>query len=179
VISTKGRVILITGVMASGKSTVAQALAERLPRSVHLRGDIFRRMIVHGQAEMRAELSEEAAQQLQLRYDIAVEVARRYAKAGFTVVYQDIILGHKLAEVSAAFGDVDVTVVVLAPDLTAIAKRESDRGKRGYGSRAEMAKFDRVLREETPKIGLWLDTTHLTVGETVDAILEHVNVANA
>ena len=45
-------IILITGNMAAGKSTVAQALAERLPMSVHLRGDRFRRMIVNGQAEM-------------------------------------------------------------------------------------------------------------------------------
>ena len=44
------RIFLITGLMASGKSTVAQVLAERLPRSVHLRGDAFRRMIVNGQS---------------------------------------------------------------------------------------------------------------------------------
>lgn len=45
-------IIVITGVMASGKSTVAQALAERLPNSVHLRGDVFRRMIVNGEAKI-------------------------------------------------------------------------------------------------------------------------------
>lgn len=33
-------VVLVTGVMASGKSTVAQALAERLPRAAHVRGDL-------------------------------------------------------------------------------------------------------------------------------------------
>ncbi|MDQ0761187.1 putative kinase [Streptomyces canus] len=44
-------VVLVTGVMAAGKSTVAQALAERLPRAAHVRGDVFRRMIVSGRAE--------------------------------------------------------------------------------------------------------------------------------
>ena len=44
-------VILVTG-QAAGKSTVAQLLAERLPRSVHLRGDVFRKMIVSGGAGM-------------------------------------------------------------------------------------------------------------------------------
>jgi dephospho-CoA kinase len=39
-------IVLITGIQADGKSTVAQMLAERLPRSVHLRGDLFRRAIV-------------------------------------------------------------------------------------------------------------------------------------
>lgn len=44
-------IILITGIQAAGKSTVAQLLAERLPRSVHVRGDLFRRMIVSGRAD--------------------------------------------------------------------------------------------------------------------------------
>jgi hypothetical protein len=37
-----------------GRSTVGPALAERLPRSVHLRGDVFRRSIVGGRADMTA-----------------------------------------------------------------------------------------------------------------------------
>lgn len=43
-------IVLITGIQAAGKSTIAQALAERLPRSVHVRGDLFRRMVVNGRA---------------------------------------------------------------------------------------------------------------------------------
>ncbi|MGH8604081.1 MAG: phosphotransferase, partial [Gammaproteobacteria bacterium] len=31
-------IVLITGVQAAGKSTIAQMLAEQLPRSVHVRG---------------------------------------------------------------------------------------------------------------------------------------------
>jgi type II secretory pathway predicted ATPase ExeA len=41
-------ILIVTGVMAAGKSTAAQLLADRLPKAVHLRGDIFRRMIVTG-----------------------------------------------------------------------------------------------------------------------------------
>lgn len=50
-------VYLITGIQAAGKSTVAQALAERLPRSAHVRGDTFRRFIIGGRAEMSPEPS--------------------------------------------------------------------------------------------------------------------------
>jgi predicted kinase len=84
------QIILITGNMAAGKSSVAQSLAERLPKSVHLRGDIFRRTIVNGQAQMALNLSAEAYQQLQLRYHLAAMAARHYLQAGFTVVYQKI-----------------------------------------------------------------------------------------
>ncbi len=45
-------IYLITGVMASGKSTVAELLASKIERGVHLRSDVFRRMIESGRAEM-------------------------------------------------------------------------------------------------------------------------------
>jgi dephospho-CoA kinase len=48
-------IILITGIMASGKSTVAQLLSEQFDKSVHLRGDIFRRMIVNNRKEVRPD----------------------------------------------------------------------------------------------------------------------------
>ncbi|MBX3000632.1 MAG: AAA family ATPase [Caldilineaceae bacterium] len=167
-------IILITGNMASGKSSVAQALAERLPKSVHLRGDLFRRMIVNGRAEMSSELSDEAARQLQLRYDLAVETAKRYADAGFTVVYQDIVIGATLGAVAAAFHPYRLAVVVLCPRADVVAARDQQRAKTGYASRAEVDAFDGVLRRETPPIGYWLDNSVLTLDQTVDAILAYL-----
>ncbi|NLI61292.1 MAG: phosphotransferase, partial [Clostridiales bacterium] len=38
-------IYVITGVMASGKSTVTEILARSLDKCVHLRGDVFRKMI--------------------------------------------------------------------------------------------------------------------------------------
>lgn len=168
------RIILITGTMAAGKSTVAQALAERLPMSVHLRGDLFRRMIVNGRAEMTFELSAEAERQLQLRYDLAVVAAKRYADAGFTVVYQDIVIGPALGAVAEAMRPYPLAVVVLCPRAEVLAARDAARGKTGYPDRAVVDAFDRVVRHETPHIGYWLDTSDLTVKQTVDAILAHL-----
>jgi predicted kinase len=81
------RVILVAGLMASGKSTVAQLLAERLPRSVHLRGDTFRTMIVNGRAEFTLPWSDEAWRQVWLRYRLAAAAIEHYLAAGFDVVY--------------------------------------------------------------------------------------------
>jgi chloramphenicol 3-O-phosphotransferase len=168
------RIILITGNMAAGKSTVAQALAERLPRSVHLRGDLFRRMIVNGRAEMNAELSAEAFSQLQLRYRLAAAAAKLYLEAGFTVVYQDIIIGPILADVVDAYRELPLSVVVLCPQPDVVAARDAARGKTGYPNEAAVQAFDRVLRAETPRLGYWLDTSALAVAETVDDILSHL-----
>ncbi len=71
-------IYLITGVMASGKSTVAELLASKMKNGVHLRGDVFRRMIVSGRAEMSAQPSDEAIRQLHLRYRLATDAAKTY-----------------------------------------------------------------------------------------------------
>ena len=63
-----GRVIVITGAMAAGKSTVAELLARRLPSSVHIRGDVFRKMVVNGRVDMSPDAGPEATDQLHLRY---------------------------------------------------------------------------------------------------------------
>lgn len=167
-------IILVTGIMASGKSSVAQALAERLPRSVHLRGDLFRRMIVNGRAEVEPAPSKAALEQLRLRYDLATDAARAYCAAGFTVVYQDVILDADLERVVDRLRPWPVTVVVLCPSVDAVARREATRPKTGYGGPWTVAALDRILREETPRLGLWLDTSALDVVTTVDAILAHL-----
>jgi chloramphenicol 3-O-phosphotransferase len=166
----KHAVILVTGIQAAGKSTIAQLLAERLPQSVHLRGDLFRRMIINGRADMTPDPAREAVRQLRLRYQLAATVSDAYFQAGFTVIVQDIILGDHLAEMTAMICSRPLLVIVLAPQAAAIADREQSRGKTAYGPWA-IQQLDTVLRHETPRLGLWLDTTSQTPAETADEIL--------
>ncbi|UKD58094.1 AAA family ATPase [Amycolatopsis sp. FU40] len=166
-------IFLVTGVQAAGKSTVAQALAERLPESVHVRGDAFRRMVVNGRVEMGpADPPAEAVRQLRLRHALAAQVADGYADAGFAVVLQDIVLGEHLTEMVGALRTRPCYVVVLAPSAKVVAQREAARGKVAYQpGDTGIAGLDAYLREQTPHIGLWLDTSELTAEETVDRIL--------
>ena len=170
-IPSKKKIILITGIPASGKSTVAQQLAQEIPNSVHLRGDLFRRMIVNGRIDMGPKPSGAAFEQLHLRYRIAAAAAREYLNAGFSVIYQDVILGEQLNEVIGYYHQYPLHIVVLCPSQEAVARREADRTKRGYGF-FSVDELDRVLHTETPRLGLWLDTTDLGVDETVSRILE-------
>ena len=64
----KQKIYLITGLMASGKSTVSDLLAKSIEKCVHLRGDVFRKMIISGRENMSATPSAEAVRQLYLRY---------------------------------------------------------------------------------------------------------------
>lgn len=162
---------LITGIMAAGKSTVAQALAERFDRSVHLRGDVFRRFVVSGRSEMSGDPSPEALDQLRLRYELAAASADRYVDAGFATVMQDVILGPWLPEVVAMFRTRPVSVVVLSPPPDVVAQREAARSKTGYTSFTPND-LDAGLRDTTPRLGLWIDNGHQTVADTVQEILD-------
>ena len=168
-------VIVITGIMAAGKSTVAQLLAERLPRAAHVRGDVFRRMIVSGRADMTPGASADAEAQLRLRHRLTATVADGYADAGFTAVVQDVLLGDHVDELLDAVRTRPRYLVVLAPSPAAVAAREAGRAKTGYGAWT-VEDLDQGLRA-MPRRGLWLDSTHLTAESTVDTLLADLGKA--
>ncbi len=170
------RMYLVTGVMAAGKSTVAQALSERFERSVHVRGDTFRRFIISGRVDMTPDPRPEALHQLRLRYQLAAATADRYVDAGFITVLQDVVLGSLLSEMVAMIDTRPLAVVVLAPDAATVAERDRQRTKTGYTA-FSAAEMDDGFRARTPRLGLWLDNSRLTVAETVDYIIGHADDA--
>ncbi len=167
---------MITGAMAAGKSTVADLLAIRLPRSVHIHGDMFRRMVVNGRADMTPNPSPDAIAQLNLRYDLAAMAADRYAEAGFDAIVQDVILGKDLADFVKRIASPDRYLVVLSPRVSAQEWREEQRMKTGYVHFSPDA-LDAVLQRETAQIGYWLDSSSQTSDETVQDILANLQRA--
>jgi predicted kinase len=162
-------VIVVSGITAAGKSTVSQLLAERFDYSVHLRGDVFRRMIVSGHAS--SDSGEEAQTQLRLRYRLACQAADGYAQAGFTVVLQDVVIGELLREFLDAIETRPRYLVVLTPRPDVISNRL------GSGDGHSVDELDYELHAFTPRRGLWLDNSDLSPRETVDAILGRLDEA--
>jgi predicted kinase len=158
--------------MAAGKSTVSQLLAERFRYGVHLRGDVFRRMIVSGQASSNADMGAEAQKQLRLRYRLACQAADGYAQAGFTVVLQDVVIGELLREFLHTIETRPRYLVVLTPRPEVIEYRLGDAR-----SQYSVDELDHELHAFTPRRGLWLDNSDLTPNETVDAILGRLDEA--
>ncbi len=163
-------VLVLTGIMAAGKSTVAQLVAQRLPRSVHVRGDVFRRMVVSGRDEPRPGFPDDARAQLELRYRLSAQTADGYAAAGFTVLVQDIILGADLPWYLSLISTRPRHLVVLAPDPESVAEREKHRAKTGYVDGWTPQQLDRELRA-APPLGCWLDTSAQTPEQTAEAVL--------
>jgi hypothetical protein len=160
--------------MAAGKSTVARLLAARFERGVYLEGDIFRRSIITGREDPTPEMAQEALAQLRLRYQLAAAAADGYFEAGFTVVLEDVVAGPLLGEMRTMVRGRPCHVIVLLPSSDAIAAREAGRDHQGYGVWSVERLRDRFVNQ-TPRVGIWLDTSDLTPEETVDVILERAS----
>jgi chloramphenicol 3-O-phosphotransferase len=169
---------VISGVSAAGKSTVAQLLAQRFARGVCVPGDAIRAMIASGRADMRPGAEAEALRQLALRYEGALSVAGVFLNGGFNVVVEDVIIGPILQDFLALVPVPEFHLVFLDPDAAAIRRRELQRGAIAYGpGRWSVHGLQTVLREETDRIGLWLDTTGQSAAQTVESILSDLDAS--
>jgi gluconate kinase len=163
---------VISGVSAAGKSTVARLLAERFERGACVPGDDIHAMMVSGRVDMRPDARAEALRHLTLRYAGALAVADVFLRGGFDVVVEDVIIGPVLGDFLDLVPVPEFHLVFLDPDTAAIERRERERDRTAYGpGRWSVDGLQALLREETDRIGLWIDTSGQSAGQTVEAIL--------
>jgi hypothetical protein len=152
----------------AGKTTVAGALARRFERGVHVSADVLAQMVVSEQPWPEGrEMSDEATMQLRLRLHNMCLLGLSFASAGFVAVLDDIIIGERAHHLREEMGDTPYTLVMLAPSLESVKVREAGRGTALWEQWAWMDEEARA----TPGVDLFVDSTQLSVGETVDAIL--------
>jgi hypothetical protein len=128
-------------------------------------------MVVSGRVDMSPEPPPEAITQLLLRYEGALAVAATYLRAGFGAVVADVIIGEMLPRFLELVPVDRLHLVVLNPSLEVVHQREQERSKSAYGPVWTFDGLYRVLVEQTPRLGLWLDSSDQTPQETVEAIL--------
>ena len=166
---------LVIGVQAAGKSTVADLLARQFDRGVHIRGGQFYRWAVTGWVHAGDVRASEARRLLDLRYRLSAMVADEYCAAGFCTVVQDNIFGPDVVRWLHSITSRPRHLVVLRPSADVVWQRETDRrlatGKIAYRpGEFTVEDLDNYLAQ-TPRIGLWLDTSALTGAQTVREIL--------
>jgi chloramphenicol 3-O-phosphotransferase len=174
-------IILVTGIQAAGKSTVARALTERFDRGAFIEGDVLWKLIVSGRVDMTPDPSDEALRQLHLRYKHGAMLADSFLEAGFTAVHCDIVVERDLERYVEWVRGRPLYVVVLRPSTSAVAARERARGSSAYrdwmaGSKSleeAVGEFQRWL-DNTPRLGLWIDSSKQSPMETTDEIMRRV-----
>lgn len=171
-------IYLTSGAQAAGKSSVARALAARFPVAAHVEGDLLWKMVVAGRADMTPDPSPEALAQLRLRYRNGAMLADAFAAAGVVAIHTDIVMGDDLAAYPAWVRTRPLHLVMLRPSIDEIERREIARGGTTYRDwvtggrtlRDAIAVFDRWV-EDSPRIGITVDSTGQDVAQTVDEIL--------
>lgn len=165
------RIVLIVGVPGAGKTTVARELAARFERSACIEGDLVQHhFTVSGLVGPGGSPAEEAERQLRLRWTNCAQLARNFWRAGFTAIVEHAAsrrywIGRFLAETAPA----PVSLVVLAPDAATATRRDADRPTKQVAHL--FGHMDAELRRDLAGVGWWLDTSAMTVEETVQAVL--------
>jgi shikimate kinase len=171
-------IFLVTGAQAAGKSTVGRRLAQRFDRGAFVEGDVMWKLVVSGREDMTLEPTEEAVRQLELRYRNGAMLADSLYENGFTAVHADIVMEHGLRRYAHLVRNRPLYIVMLCPSVAAVVARERAREKNAYvgmGSTLEEAveSFYEGI-ENSPRLGLWVDSSDQTPEETVDEIMSRV-----
>lgn len=83
---------------------------------------------------------------------------------------EDVVAGPLLPEVAELVQSRPLHVIVLLPSAEAVSARDSTRGSSGY-EHWSIGELYEAFAANTPRIGVWLDTSDQTPAETVESIL--------
>lgn len=166
------RVVLIVGVPGAGKTTVARALAGRFARSACIEGDYVQHgFTVSGLVGPGEPPAEESHRQMELRWRNCAMLADNFFGEAFTVVVEHAASDRYWLDLfRKTLRARPFSVIVLAPDLAVATERDRYRPEKQVAHLFEH--MDADMRRNFPDVGWWLDTSTLTVEQTLAAILE-------
>jgi cytidylate kinase len=162
-------VLVISGIPGAGKSTIAALVARRLARSVHVEAEVLQRFVVGGSVWPDGAPHEEALRQLRLRGRNVALLADSFFEAGFIPVLDDVVIGTRLADLRSDLRSRPLLFVLLVPRLEVVRARNRERPNKDVFE--AWRHLDEVAREETPRVGLWLDTSEQTAEESAEEVI--------
>ena len=125
-------VFVISGQLASGKSTIARALLERYPLGYHVDVDGIREMVTSGLASP-LQWTDETERQFDLALAASAALAQVYQPAGFAVAIEGGVDPGAIAKHLAAVGlSEHVLGIVLHPPLEVALARNRERQTKSY-----------------------------------------------
>jgi chloramphenicol 3-O-phosphotransferase len=172
-------IFLLAGAPAVGKSTTGQALAAKYTKSIHIKVDDLRSMVVSGLVHP-GQWTQELVDQLLAARASAIAMARIYHNTGFAVVIDDFYDPQSdLAEYQELIVTERVLTILLYPSFATAQERNIKRSGNSNFSEYIARGIDAVYGHLESSVDVlrakgWmvLDTSHQTVEETVREIME-------
>ncbi|MFZ1755547.1 MAG: AAA family ATPase [Caldilineaceae bacterium] len=176
-----GPIFIITGTPGAGKTTISTALMQRFAFGLHIPCDDLREWVVAGNAPPVPIWTDETERQFHLSRRVSVDMATRYASAGFAVAIDDVIFEAAYAEQFAPhLVGFAVVKVLLAPSREVALSRNLTRTNKDFDT-ALLNDTTRQLHGELlaanrPEEG-WqvIDSSGQNVAETVEVIFRLQN----
>lgn len=163
------RLIIVTGVPGSGKTSVARALAALFPRSALVEADALRETIREGRVNPGAAPDDEAERQLSLVMRMTAATANELFAEGFTVILDDVIVTRgRLHDYLEALRGSPLHYVLLAPPRAVVLERDRRRPDKTLAEQYIWL-YD-LMEQECLGLGLDLDTSQWNEEETARAI---------
>lgn len=165
------RIVVLSGLPGSGKSTVALRVAESRHRCAVVSGDAINDMIVSGRVWALGEPANEATRQVELCIRNMGMLARNFAAQGFDVVIEHVIpLASEIDDLATMLAPYACHLFVLDPGEAIAQQRNHGRNPQervDYDAAALMS----VMRQELGDRGRWLANAQMSAEATAALVL--------
>jgi hypothetical protein len=159
---------------AAGKSTITRILAEKLPRSARMDGDVVNRFVISGRIWALGEPADEAARQVELCNRNLCALAANFADADFTALIDWIVPTREQFDLFVnLLAPRPVMFVVLSPGSESCNYRNTTRNPEAQFDFDGYEALDASMRRELGDVGWWFDTSGLSPEQTAEQVLIH------
>lgn len=163
--------IVIAGPPAAGKTTVAEMLADKYPKSAQFSVDTIRHFIKGGNIPPW-ETGDAAEKQIKLGDAIVGDIVKRYVDSGYVVILDGVYSDEDLEEYRSQFSEVHG--FLLLPPLDVLRDRDGNRDEY-IRMPHRLEPLHKAYSEQDNKLFETIDNSGQSVEETVDYIYQVVS----
>lgn len=160
------KLYVITGPAGVGKSTISRKIAEASPKSALIEGDDLYAQIIGGYVNPWEE-----GNYLDTFWKLSLSSIKVYLEDGFDVVFNYIISPDQLDMITKEFEGYEIKFTVLLVDEETILARDKRRPEEFQMKERCIVLLNEFKDHNYPEEYI-LDTSHITVDETVDSVLK-------